>query len=377
MSLIEICENHEGFKRSVYYFVVDEDRLIHISKYAVSYITSNKIQEYKIDVSRVRGNKIIKVWCSNKRYVNLSIYPSLESVVDTNKVSSAGKEIPLSHLNSYKLTWLSAQEYDFINNEWSKYYKPMLHRLKVLSEEMSQRGFSVRFPMLINYQIKEEVNFPLSYLLPYSEKARDRSLKVLTRLIHQCWLLAHMVNELEKSWKQIEYSFGFMQSPSYPIAIFEKNNVMLSIWYEFDTQLHTMCHGIMWENWPNNYKGPIKDFLDRAYDIFERKGLKNVPLRPDIVILKDVKDCDDLINKGIKAKAIIECKNDKITNNDINKQIIPYKEIFQPELMIVASLKQVPSSIKEMLNKQGITIIDSVYPNGSGELELMNVLKKL
>jgi hypothetical protein len=58
-------------------------------------------------------------------------------------------------------------------------------------------------------------------------------------------------------------------------------------------------------------------------------------------------------------------------------QIKPYKEIFQPEHMIVASLKPVPQYVKNELKSWGIEVIDNVYPGGGGEEQLVKYVKQV
>jgi len=100
------------------------------------------------------------------------------------------------------------------------------------------------------------------------------------------------------------------------------------------------------------------------------KSIKRNSLRPDIVVLCDVNSYEDFhkVDK-VRVRALIECKNRDIQywRKDINTQIIPYKQIFQPDITIVASLRNVPESVKAQLNQQGIKVIDEVYPGGKGE----------
>jgi hypothetical protein len=48
----------------------------------------------------------------------------------------------------------------------------------------------------------------------------------------------------------------------------------------------------------------------------------------------------------------------------MDTQVIPYKEVFQPDIMVLASLKKIPEHVKEYLSKYGIVVVDEVYPRG-------------
>ena len=55
----------------------------------------------------------------------------------------------------------------------------------------------------------------------------------------------------------------------------------------------------------------------------------------------------------------------------MEEQVKPYAETFQPERMVVASLKPVPRHLKERLSSYGVDVIDNVYLGGPGERELV------
>jgi hypothetical protein len=77
-------------------------------------------------------------------------------------------------------------------------------------------------------------------------------------------------------------------------------------------------------------------------------------------------------------KLIIECKNldYEYWAEDVERQIVPYKEILRPEHMVVASLKPVPQDVKKGLRSLGVEVIDRVYPGGAGEERLIEYVKQ-
>ncbi len=164
----------------------------------------------------------------------------------------------------------------------------------------------------------------------------------------------------------------FRQSPYNAVTSFNSKYGLCSLWYEFDIHPITMGGGLAWYKYPDT----LKEFHNRAANIIESKELKKAPLRPDIVILQGGSNFEELL-KGFYVKMIIECKNWDFSywSKDIDLQIIPYKEIFQPDNMVLVSLKKVPEYVKTKLNGEGIIIVDEVYPNGRGETELLKLVR--
>ena len=56
---------------------------------------------------------------------------------------------------------------------------------------------------------------------------------------------------------------------------------------------------------------------------------------------------------------------------EVEEQVRPYAEVFQPEYIAIASLKPVPRHLKEKPSSYGVNVIDNVYLRGPGERELM------
>ena len=99
-------------------------------------------------------------------------------------------------------------------------------------------------------------------------------------------------------------------------------------------------------------------------------------MRPDIAIIEGGVNCEELL-RGFKVRAVIECKNQDYERwaGEVDRQLIPYKEIFQPEVVILASMKKLPDHAKRALGKHGIQVVDEVYPGGRGEGELLELIK--
>jgi len=89
-----------------------------------------------------------------------------------------------------------------------------------------------------------------------------------------------------------------------------------------------------------------------------------------MVVLYGVSRCEEFsVVERFRVRALIECKNQdpQYWLRDLERQVIPHKQALQPEIMIVASLKRVPESIKTRLHAIGVTVIDEYTPEEGGE----------
>jgi hypothetical protein len=357
---VRICELLEGLHGGVYYFIIEGNKLVHISRYGVTRMRSSKVACYDIDLNRLKGKTIIEVMSASiSGYIDIWMYPAEDLTVDQ---SIRRKQIlPITIINNYELTYLNEKEKLFLN-EWNKHYKAMLNYIR---KEVIEKGGRIISTLSIIIHIENDLKYPTSFLIPYSNNARFKSLSGLTKQIYQIWIIIRILRE----FTSINRTFIFKQSPYSPIEWIDN----YSLWYEFDLNPHTMCNGMLWHT--SSISPHLKRILSKAMEL-KNKGLtERLALRPDIVFTY-AKDCNEFMqNPAIKL--IIECKNTDYTywEKDINRQIKPYVEIFEPEYMLIASLKPVPSYIKRDLQRYSIHVIDNVYPGGLGEQELIAYVK--
>jgi hypothetical protein len=365
--VVKVDEFHEGLRGGSYYFVVEGRRLVHISRYALSerrgYGTS-----YYIDLSKVRGKTIIEVFSSRSGPSSKAwAFPAEDLPLEWS--ARRRQDLPISFINDYELVHLEASEKHFLA-EWDRYYRPML---KVMREE-ERRGSKFSVTDLLRLHIENDLKYPLSFLIPYSEKARLMSLSGLTKQIHQIWIIVRLLREFTS--KPLTLFFG--QSSSTPLAIIGD----YALWYEFDLNPLSMFRGILWyedlTGMPNIREIPpsMKVIYEEAKRVRRKYGAKRLALRPDIAFTY-AKDAEEFMERP-SIKLIVECKNADHTfwEREVEEQVKPYAEIFQPEHIVVASLKPVPRHLKEGLSSYGVDVIDNVYLGGPGERELVTYVKR-
>jgi hypothetical protein len=370
--IIEVREFHEGLRGGDYYFVVDDRRLIHISRYALSERKSHGISWYRVDTERIKDKTIIE-FSSRAEGLIGNVFASLPpSKVDiwifpaeelSNRDKKGARNLPITIINEYELAHLEAKEKSFLN-EWDKYYKPMLNYIK---REVIERGGKLLATVILYLHIVNDLKYPVSFLIPYSEKARFMHLNDLTKEIHQAWIVTRILREFTSQHLML----SFEKSSWFPIAIVDD----YAMWYEFDLDPERMFDGI-----PRR-KNILSQFMEmaiykRACEVKKRLGLKSLPLKPDIVFTYAKEPREFTRNPAIKL--LIECKNFDYSSweRDVENQVKPYMEIFRPEHMAVASLKPVPQDVKKALACYGIDVIDNVYPEGLGEQELITYVKR-
>jgi hypothetical protein len=361
-------------RSSNYYFIIEEDKLVHISRYALSVRRPYEDHvEYIVDLDRIRGKRAVEVRVSNSGiFCDVDILPAEDLARDYRE--RRVESLPLSYLNNFQFAHLNYEEQEFLRSEWRRYYLPMISYLR---EALTKRVsiYRVLLPNLIRCQIVSQASYPLSYLIPYSATARRRSLEGLTKWIHQLWVTLTVMESLARNGRLREVNLDFGQSPYHAVASFTCKEGSCSLWYEFDMNPLTMCGGMLWYR---EASPVLKVFYARAGAIIRRRRLGRAPLRPDIAILVGGSDCNELA-RGFRVKAIIECKNwdYKYWMKDVDTQLIPYREVFQPDKLILASMKRIPRTVKQRIESYRIRVIDEVYPGGQGTHGLLHELEDI
>jgi hypothetical protein len=358
----EFCEWWRGFRGGTYYYVLDNGYCIPIAKYATKSVRKYEDEVcYYVEESKIANKAVLEISSANSGYIY--IRPGAEFV---------DKCVDLPHLTHLERRFLK---------EWREYYIPMLKSIK----DMVAKG--IRASPMLEFHLEYPPKYPLPFFISYSSDARLKSFEALTREVHEVWIALRILKEFVKEMDFV----WFQQSSAIPVAKIGN----YSLWYEFDFTPHTMCEGILLDycgsfnvekckeplpQWLSQIYSRMQDMLKKPYSrAQEFLGVKLQGLRPDIMFTQAVSSCSDLFKSPtIAIKLIIECKNFdyEYWAKDVENQIIPYKKVFQPEHMIVASLKPVPQDVKKRLKSLGIGVVDHVYPGGTGEEKLIEYVKQ-
>ncbi|MCC6014133.1 MAG: hypothetical protein LM564_00320 [Desulfurococcaceae archaeon] len=292
-------------------------------------------------------------------------------LVGSDVIEIINKCVDLPHLTELERRFLK---------EWHEYYIPMLKSIK----DTAVKGIRASRMLEPHLYLPK---YSLSFFIAYSSSARLKSFEALAREIHKVWIALRILKEFAK-----EIGFvWFQQSSAIPVA----NIGNYSLWYEFDFTSHMMCNGILLyycgsfdveecreplPPWFSQTYSRMRDMLERPYSrAQELLGVELKGLRPDIMFTQAVSSCRNLFKSPtLLIKPIIVCKNFdyEYWAEDVERQIVPYKEILKPEHMVVASLKPVPQDVKKRLKSLGVEVVDHVYPGGAGEERLIEYVKQ-
>jgi len=246
--VIKVVEFHQGFHSSNYYFIVDGDRLVHISNYARA--VEGRVGDsvtYLIEPALVGDRPVVELSSSRRGglFCNVHIYDIRDLGLEPLERLERARREHISLLSRYRPAYLSPSEESFLWGDWSRYYVPMLEDLKSLVEWL--RGilpgpFSyVGLPMLAKCQLEMGAAYPISYLIPYSVNARRQSLQALTKQLHQLWVTLTILRYLHNRGKLHVLRASFEQSPTEPLAVLGCCRGPCGLWYEFDLHPLTMC----------------------------------------------------------------------------------------------------------------------------------------
>jgi hypothetical protein len=349
----EFCERWRGFYGGRYYYVLDNEYCVSIARYAVRSVRKYEDEVcYYVEESKIANKAVLEIASANSGYIYIK--PDVELI---------NKCVDFPHLTHLERRFLK---------EWYEYYIPMLKFIK----DVTAKG--IRVGAVLEFHLERLPKYPLPFFISYSSDARLRSFEVLAREIHEIWIALRILKEFVK---EIDFVW-FQQSSATPVAKVSD----YSLWYEFDFTPHTMCEGKLLDYCGSfnveRCREPLPQWLlqiwSRAQAILGKSPRELQGLRLDIVFTQ-AGSCSDLFKSStLLIKLIIECKNFdyEYWAKDVEKQIIPYKKVFQPEHMIVASLKPVTQDVKKRLKSLGIEVIDHVYPGGVGEKQLVEYVKQ-
>jgi hypothetical protein len=228
-SVVRICEFREGLRGGDYHYVVEGNKLIHISRYSISREGVGDLLCYYVDLGRLRGRLIVEFSSSRSGpFDRLWVYPAEDLPLEWDRRRK--QELPITDINKYELEHLGLDERRFLE-EWDKYYRPMLRYIRGEVNMVSATD-------LLKLHLDNDLRYPVSLLIPYSKRSRLMSLSVLTREIHQVWVAVRML----RVYTTNTLVLFFKQSSEFPLAVVNG----YGMWYEFDLNPHTMFGGVLW-----------------------------------------------------------------------------------------------------------------------------------
>jgi hypothetical protein len=359
--VVEVCEFFWGLCGGSYHFVVDGNRLVHLSRYALSVRRGYDGYCYSVDLSAIRGMHVVRVNLSEGGEPGVVIVTLFAEDLAGNLGLGRGQERSVTILNSYELEHLGEREKRLLE-DWYFYYRPMLNSIRMWALELFWR---IEASKIVKIHLVHDLKYPLSFLIPYSEDDRVQSFNALAKQIYQMWIATRVLKEFGYRGDELRFESGSQK----PMAVV--NNY--AMWYEPDLNPFTMCKSAIQSlsSIPEKLR-PLSEKVKRMRFAWLVNPLG---MRPDMVFTS-AKTCEEFLRNPF-IKLAVECKNVEHMFWELNavSSAFTYRELYQPEHIVIASLKTVPPYIKELLAEFNTVVIDNVYPGGSGEQELITYIK--
>ncbi len=367
-----------GTRGSEYYYIVMEDKLVHISRLVKGkeeFVTRRgrrKVFVYEMSISELcRDKKIVELIefsFTNKGYgpyaykYLINCTEKIEKRGDIKSLNIDIKEV----VKNYKIVPVRERViYELLN--YDKYVIPMINEIKNTSKklgfELLITGYAVRLEDTLS---DPEVGRFTALVLP-TWQARQKLLENLVKMIHEIYvmtLIPHALNAKTiyhqgpngKLYWEIEYA-----SRTSTAIIETPNGKRYTIWYQFSLK---DWWDVVFPNW---------------YAAMMGSGEK-VPrqfIRPDIMVFEgEYKYRDQLIASPPKRAWLIEAKT-KFTESDLEQlenYIKNFESIASEKLhLLLVGLENVP--YKRYLEIKGYKIFEHVYPDGIGVKEFVSYIR--
>ncbi len=342
-------------RRKTLNYIKEGNILRHISKYAMDEIKTGdeKAWEitYDVPMERIQGKEAYEFGFSNSGGFGVSKFSSELF----NEKHNNWKRVSVEELQSLEFEIESKELKVFIEEEIMKFYAPMITEIDRFKVKVDMDHI-VTSDRLGDYLIDFRYGLASS-LCNWPEKARLRSLKQTSRLLHKLWALK-VIHEALQAVK-VESGWYTEQGSKRPASIFIDNQGNYwSCWFEPQIVKEA----------PPNYEGPFAPFL----------GEKTVWKRPDLLISKGKYNS---FADAPKFDFLIKCKNSHFNywwdgGKVIKKVLLPYKTLFNPEKLIIASLEPIPDWEKDRLEKEDFLVVDELYPEGRGVPEFKRLIEQ-
>jgi len=352
MNVVRICEEYEGTRGSLYYYVVEGNKLRHISRYAIGENKHGRIVYWSVPIKNVSGKPIIELGFSGSGYGHASEYRIEDFIASKdgfpkseNRKWRESLKKAMERLRNYEFEIFDLELKKLIK-EFKTLYVQMIDDVKKYSEKLVFKLSFVGHASRVRSAFDDVSRCLFACLSNPKDKSRLMSLRNVCRWIYQLWVLRLICEAVEaKSIKREKWQekpcWWIEQGTPIPTCILETPYGDITCWFEF--QFHEMAH------WAS---------------VFTRK---REHVRPDIVI---VKGSYKVAKEVGSIDLIVECKERdfKMWKNEI-KQVRAYAENFRPKSFILASLKQIPQHYKHLIEKTGIKVVDSLYPTKRDKIQ--------
>lgn len=342
--MTRVHEKTGGTHGGTYYHVVEGSQLVRVGQYSTSRSREDGEIIYRVPERELKGKRIIRFSFSNSGLLNLAEL-SIEAFDEGCLKTDALRRLERHDLEDLRFADLHPNVSE-LTREFRESVVPMVDELQGYA---SEKGFDFAFggSRRLNDAMEDPETYLLGPLAIPSNEARARSIKHTRGQVFQLWVMMNICKAFDAlSFRKTEEGYGpywWLDQGTEPCTcIAETINGPMTMWHEFQVTRGAHLAGI--------------------------GSPSRVPTRPDIVAKWGAHGrTDDLLEETIPIDLLVECKEgpSEEWQTDVDSQIGPYRRIFNPDLMVVALMRSVPSTIREDVERAGAVIVDGLGGSAS------------
>ncbi len=346
---VKIVDSYpKGGKRGLeFHYVREDDRLYHVSKYAIVAREASREVIYVVDPERIAGKWIYVFGRTN------SGNPCFWKFEADRLVAGEPKYRILQDVTDDELANLELGDHSpgfqqYIRENWGFMVKM---REEILGSKLRNLAeYLLAHPGTSCFLDSPVRGYWYCACWP-KDSSRLSSISQIMKYVHQVWCALLIIEGLGIAELLTESGVVLIEQGSgWPSVVFrDSKGQVWSAWVE--------------AQWIEGFK---PGEWVRA-DIILAKGDWRGKLAPHNV-------------RGIKADILIECKHEEWTrwwNEKTEKRLRKYREVFQPEHALLVSLRRVPEQVRQRIRKLGYMVFDGVWPGSEGVKKLMKFLRAL
>ena len=355
-----IEEKGRGTRGGPYVYVVEGKELVHIGEYAIRSLPGEFRDQiiYEVPVEKVKG-KTIYCFDFSRSGGEFLCKCRIEDFRDGSPRTYEFYE--LLHERIHEIRGLRFRVKDptlaALISEFNQLFVQMINEIRDYGRRMGFRYSFMGHLARLENAFKDSELYYFTFMSLPSDWSRIRSLRNTKKWVYELWVLKQVCECLQVSKFSHHLYEGrpywwIEQGSDFSTCIGETPFGELTFWLEFqpDKGAHTL----------SMFTG------------------KRIAIRPDIVICRGrFERTKDFVDSRNPIDVLIECKEDPFDKwkGEVESQILQYKENFKPNLLIVASLRSVPASVKRDLRRLGIEVVDNLRPNSKSISTLCNLLR--
>jgi len=338
-------------RRRTFNYVREGCILRHISKYATKLIKEGDNRAwrifYEVPYRKISSKWIYELGFTNNGGFTASKYRAEELAGGKPKHIIVDRE----ELRQLKIE-VRDKTVQRLKREVQETYDPMIREVK---EFAGQMGIEVIASERLGDWLRD-MNLGLkSNLCFWPEEARAESIKATSKLAYQMWVF--MLTHKALGCRGVKKNWLLELGSKYPASVFldEKNRYWTGWW---EPQRISKA--------PPAYKGRLCNFF---------KG-RVVWKRPDMIF--SIGRYETLVDAP-EFNILVECKNFEFiewweNGRILEEELVPYMQLFRPQLFVLASLCEVPEWAKNELEEKGIVVVDKLHIDGERVREFFNLL---